>query len=54
MDWPQLEHVFKIKPVTDEKSQRRLWNVHKKRKEKKYKEEKKGKGIKGNKVDIYV
>ena len=54
MDWPQLENVFRIKPVSDEKSQRRLWNIYRKKKEKKQKEEKKGEGIKGKRVDIYV
>ncbi|WP_457626177.1 hypothetical protein [Persephonella sp.] len=54
MDWPQLSNVFAIKPVTDEKSQRRLWNIYRKRKKEEKKEEKKGEGIKGKKVDIYV
>ncbi|MDQ7055178.1 MAG: hypothetical protein Q9M89_01175 [Persephonella sp.] len=52
MDWPQIDYVLRIKPISDEKSQRRLWHLYRKKKEKK--QAKKGKGIKGRKVDIYI
>ncbi|WP_457638863.1 hypothetical protein [Persephonella sp.] len=54
MDWPSLENVLGIKPITDEKAQRRLWHKYRKKKKKEKKREEETGSGEGKKVDIYV
>ncbi|WP_457624023.1 hypothetical protein [Persephonella sp.] len=54
MDWPQIDNVLGIKPITDEKAQRRLWHIYRKRKEKKEKKEEETRKEKGGRIDIYA
>ncbi|WP_155810700.1 hypothetical protein [Persephonella sp. IF05-L8] len=55
MDWPNITNVLKIKPVTDEKSQKRLWTVYKKSKKKRNKQKKEKPSNEGNhRIDIYA
>lgn len=55
MDWLDITNVLRIKPMTDEKSQKRLWTVYRKSKKKTEKKKIENTKKEGNhKIDIYA
>jgi len=54
MDWPEINNVLGIKPVIDEKAQRKLWHIYKKKKREKEEKKDRTPKEKGGRIDIYA